>query len=912
MEDENREIMPQNQTAIMTEGLPMLVKGALQRTYLEDDVFSSLSQSIRMNTISNKHPLISQRIRRVGAPSTGDWNKIVDSLGKTLTGCHKADAFQLCYRLDYDGSETSISFGLRTKNAARYSARDYLSNITSVFSEQTPGTVFDEVKEGANTAFPKRDYFAPITGIPGLGDRQPRDLVGSVIAAVGDKPFSVLIAADSISSAEIESALFACRQMLSQAETLKSISVSEAENWATQISQQQTTTESKTTTKGSSESSKSKGAVLALGGLSAAATVLGGPYLGSLILMAGGSMMSNYTTSVSDAVTTGVTSGTGVALTQGGSASKTMNFSNAHMAEVAEKLSRFAERLESAKVYGAWNVSVYIMADDEVVLDKVGLTVKGMATGKDAFLEPIRVHDFANIDCDAELASELLSKNIAPEWSIVLGKVPQVHPLGKSFSGLSTPLSSTELAQWFALPHDDVAGLVVSPYVGGFSLSRSTKKDGMIDLGISRSLAGVKVPYRLGVDSFVRHTFLTGMPRRGKSTTCRRILEQIREIKGPKFPFLIIEPAKTEYLEWAIAQNKKSGKKIKVFMPGYSKWRDNDLDELAINPFEVIWEDKNLHPDVVGHIQNLAAIINASLPMQEGLPLLMEEAIYKCYADEAFPFVAPGKSNEFYKWVLPKGYTLTKKAPYDNRMFPTFETLVQVAKRVVGEKKYHSDANRGFMAALNTRISSFLRPPKSKTFLTDGKSAPGFWRSFFSEPMVINLSRVGSDEDKAFYMAIILMFLYEYRQQEIEHSDYTNSLRHLLIIEEAHSLLRKSQRQGMAVMDPAGKAVGLFANMIAEIGAFGQGVMIIDQSPSSLDDSVVKNTNTKIIHRLGDGADIERMARAINLPPDKQQVISKLANGEVIISTEDDERPSRVEVLPDSSVVQRSSKEKRQ
>ena len=901
MEMKIQENVPQSQTAVMAEGLPMLVKGALQRTYLEDDVFPQLSQSLKLIPPPTNRPPSSLRLRRIGTPTAGDWNRVVESLSKTLTGCHRDDAFQLCYRLDYDGEETTISFGLRTKNAAKYSAPEYLSNITSVFSEQAPGTIFEKFEEEP----PKRVFFAPITGIPGLCDGSPCDLIRSIIAAVGDMPFSILVTADAISSADIESALFACRQMLSQAETLKSISVSEAENWAIQISRQQSINETETVTNSSSESSKSKGAVLALSGLSAAATVLGGPYLGSLILMAGGSMMSNYTTGTSTAKAIGKTTGTGEAFTQGGNSSKTLNIANAHMAEIAEKLSRFAERLENAKVYGAWNTSVYIMADDEVVLDKVGLTVKGMATGKDS-IEPIRIHNFANIACNEEQISTMLSKSITPEWSIVIGNVLQVHPLGKTFSGLSTPLSSPELSQWFALPHEDISGVSVSPYIGGFSLSRSSRKNGMVYLGDSRSLSGVKVPYRLDVDSFVRHTFLTGMPRRGKSTTCRRILEQIREIKGANFPFLIIEPAKTEYLEWALSQNEKAQScKIKVFMPGYKEWRKKPLGELKINPFEVIWEDEKQHPDITEHIQNLAAIINASLPMQESLPLLMEEAIFRCYTDETYPFSSTNKASEFYKWIRPKGYTHSKAAPFNNRIFPTFNTLVNVAQRVVQEKKYHSEANQGFMAALSTRIGAFLHPPKSETFLTDGKSSPGFWRDFFAHPMVINLSRVGSDDDKAFYMALILMFLYEYRQQEIEEIGYTNSLRHLLVIEEAHSLLRKSQRQGMAAMDPTGMAVSMFANMISEIGAFGQGVMIIDQSPSSLDDSVVKNTNTKIIHRLGDGTDIERMARAINLPSDKQQAISKLANGEVIISTEDDDRPSRVEVLQDSIVLTR-------
>ena len=84
-------------------------------------------------------------------------------------------------------------------------------------------------------------------------------------------------------------------------------------------------------------------------------------------------------------------------------------------------------------------------------------------------------------------------------------------------------------------------------------------------------------------------------------------------------------------------------------------------------------------------------------------------------------------------------------------------------------------------------------------------------------------------------------------------------LRHITILEEAHHLLRRtSTAQSSEGSNVLGKSVEMISNAIAEMRSYGEGFVIVDQSPGLLDMSVMRNTNTKLILRLPRKAGIGR------------------------------------------------------
>jgi hypothetical protein len=122
-------------------------------------------------------------------------------------------------------------------------------------------------------------------------------------------------------------------------------------------------------------------------------------------------------------------------------------------------------------------------------------------------------------------------------------------------------------------------------------------------------------------------------------------------------------------------------------------------------------------------------------------------------------------------------------------------------------------------------------------------------------------------------------------------------LRHILVVEEAHRLLKNvsTERRSEMLGNPKGKAVETFCNVIAEMRAYGQGVIVVEQIPTKLAPDVVKNTNTKIAHRLVSRDDQELMGNALGLSSEDVGYLGRLPVGRALANKGGMERP--VEIL---------------
>ena len=184
-------------------------------------------------------------------------------------------------------------------------------------------------------------------------------------------------------------------------------------------------------------------------------------------------------------------------------------------------------------------------------------------------------------------------------------------------------------------------------------------------------------------------------------------------------------------------------------------------------------------------------------------------------------------------------------------------------------------------ACLNTRISSLRRGWK-KDMLDVLHSTP--WEELFNKPCIINLSYVGDDVDKSFFMSLVLQFLYEYRtaQAEIGNIDFnSNECRHLTVIEEAHRVMQKCDKPEF----PQYKTAMMFSNMLSEIRAYGEGMFLVDQVPTRLIPDAIKNTNTKITHRLVAEDDCTAIAESMGISKEQKPIIPKLLVGQCLVST---------------------------
>ena len=118
-------------------------------------------------------------------------------------------------------------------------------------------------------------------------------------------------------------------------------------------------------------------------------------------------------------------------------------------------------------------------------------------------------------------------------------------------------------------------------------------------------------------------------------------------------------------------------------------------------------------------------------------------------------------------------------------------------------------------------------------------------------------------------------------------------MRHLIMVEEAHRLLRRVSETSEGA-NPRAKAVEFFCNMLAEIRSVGQGFLIADQIPTKLASDTVKNTNLKIVHRIVDREDREAIGKAMNMSEDQISFLACLKRGYAAVYSEGDNRPKLV------------------
>ena len=117
------------------------------------------------------------------------------------------------------------------------------------------------------------------------------------------------------------------------------------------------------------------------------------------------------------------------------------------------------------------------------------------------------------------------------------------------------------------------------------------------------------------------------------------------------------------------------------------------------------------------------------------------------------------------------------------------------------------------------------------------------------------------------------------------------------MIEEAHRLLRRAgSADGPGGGGAAGHAVEMFAGLLAEIRAYGEGLIIAEQIPARLVPDVIKNTAVKIVHRLPAADDREAVGATMNATPSQSRYLVTLPPGQAAVFSDGMDFPVLVQV----------------
>lgn len=325
---------------------------------------------------------------------------------------------------------------------------------------------------------------------------------------------------------------------------------------------------------------------------------------------------------------------------------------------------------------------------------------------------------------------------------------------------------------------------------------------------------------RVSRSTLNRHAFVCGATGSGKSQTVRSLLTELSKHPRP-VPWLVIEPVKAEYARMAGRLGPEH--RVTVIRPG-----DPDAVPASLNPLE---------PEpgfpLQSHIDLVRALFMAAFQAHEPLPQVLARAMNQCYREAGWDVV----SGELHPAYKPKFLIDDPDVPRTPK-YPTLDALRATAAEVVQSIGYGTTVTRDVGGFIDIRISS-LNEGVCGRFFNGGH--PLDIGALLRGNVVLQLEDITNDHEKAFLIGTVLIRIVEHLRVH-HHSHTAGELLHVTVVEEAHRLLRADGTELSRA------AAGLFAGLLAEIRAYGEGIVVVEQIPTKILPDVVKNSALKVIH----------------------------------------------------------------
>lgn len=560
----------------------------------------------------------------------------------------------------------------------------------------------------------------------------------------------------------------------------------------------------------------------------------------------------------SDSTTEGESSGTSDSTSEGTNTGasinrgETLNISEErHNRQAQQWLSYIDEvllpRVDYGRSRGGFVCNITLLANSQHTLLRLGDVSRSIFSGNMGNQYPMQMLNISSspewVDSVKNLQIPVIPRQASndPAVNIFDSLKSRISLHGKVMMGAY--VTPKELSLVAGLPLQEVVGLELKEQVSFGLNPPSVPVVDSLPLGSlvqdGRILKHKKVS--LNRWDLNKHVFVAGVTGSGKTTTCHHLLRE------SMLPFLVIEPVKTEY---RMLLNEYDD--LLVLTPG----RD-DLAPLKLNPLEMMPGET-----ISSRVDIIKASFSASFDMEAAIPQVLEAALYRCY--------------ENMGWDLNTSTHSLYKDPFAPGCypFPILQDLLKTTEEIVKEQGFDERLQKDYIGSVKARLQGLLVGAKGQMFNT--------LRSIdFSEliqrRVVIELEEIRNGAEKSLLIAFIMTNVI----QALKNEHRKNSkFRHLTLIEEAHHLLTRADP---STSSNKRQAIEMFADMLAEVRKYGEGIIIVDQIPNKLTPEVLKNTNTKIIHKLFAEDDKAAVGNTISLEPEQQQHLSKLGIGQAVV-----------------------------
>lgn len=410
-------------------------------------------------------------------------------------------------------------------------------------------------------------------------------------------------------------------------------------------------------------------------------------------------------------------------------------------------------------------------------------------------------------------------------------------------------------------PANRLAGFVDFPKVGfpgfdlqelhslGVSLDRRTHpgKDAVTIGTLIWNEKTIEMPLIIPYDQLNRHAFVCGMTGSGKTNTVCSLLD----VLGADIPFMVVEPVKGEYRSL-----RRKGKKIEVYT-----MEAGGPEQLRMNPF---WFPQGGRLQY--HIDSLRTIIASAFELSAAMPNILEQCLTNVYVKLGWNIAT---SKNIFQDKLP-----------EEMLYPTFSMLCSEVEHFLEKADFGPELKGNYKGAMLSRLQTFTNGAKG--MLLDCSAKPRFQQWIDSKTScIIELDALADDADKAIVMGVILSQYFQC--VKVRGTVTASGLKHIIVLEEAHHLFKNTESSQSTGDVSKRHLVEMLSNVLAEIRAYGEGIFIVDQSPTSVSPQVIKNTAVKIIHRVDYETDLSVLQHTLLLEDSDFYVPASLACGKALI-----------------------------
>lgn len=376
-----------------------------------------------------------------------------------------------------------------------------------------------------------------------------------------------------------------------------------------------------------------------------------------------------------------------------------------------------------------------------------------------------------------------------------------------------------------------------------------------IKIGKNKKELMLKYPIEL----LNKHAFICGVPGSGKTYT---MLHMVTELHKNKIPFMVMEPAKKEYR--AIYNYGKEMLDIMLFSPHM-----NTLFPLHVNMMEF--------PEGITlseHINVLMNVFESTFELGGPVYNLLDKSI--------------GLAYEKYGWNEYNENDGSKE-------YPCLEELRDIFTNQVEKTTYNGNFKGDLKSFLNVRLEGLMRRDAGEVFnVKKSTIKPEDW---ISKSSIIEMEDMG-EKNRNFLTLLLCNYIREelkiIKKKNVD--DANKNPNHVIFIEEAHNVIANTAEQSGSNINPKISATKFIVDMLAEVRALRESIVIADQLPSSMAQEVMKNTGLKIALRMSSQDEREYISSTISASPVQIDNLSRYEKGKSLVFFEKMEKAMEVQI----------------